>query len=993
MPSAAPQKPVADVDVDVLDAVQRRVLWLATSIVHHANRERTTTSGVKVGGHQASSASMVGIMSALYFEHLRAPDRVSVKPHAAPVLHAIDYLLGTLDRRYLTQLRAFGGLQSYPSRAKDPDPVDFSTGSVGIGATATLWSGLAHRYVASHFDVPTGGRQIALLGDAELDEGVIWEALVDPMVPQLGEMLWIVDLNRQSLDRVVPDIAAGRIGRMFEAAGWETITVKYGRRLRELFARAGGEALRRRIDAMTNEEYQRLLRSSGDELRERLCGTGRARKGVERVVNDLDDRELAAAVRDLGGHDLADLLDAFARADAISDRPVVVFAYTIKAWGLPTEGHPANHSALLSNEQWQRLAAELDADPADPWRRFGDATPEAELCRAAAARLRRQEPPAREPPPAPADLGRAHTGSASTQQSFGRFFVDLSHEAPDLARHVVTVSPDVASSTNLGGWINRAGVWSPGERVDWFADDTDTLVRWRESSGGQHIELGIAESNLVGLIGELGATWSRDGQPLLPIGTLYDPFVNRALEPWSFGIYAGGQSILVGTPSGVTLAPEGGAHQSVITPSVGLEQPRCVAWEPAFGQDLEWTLLHALGRLGRPGGTSAYFRLSTRPIDQALAAVPQEPDARERRRAHVLSGGYLLRAAPSAPDVALVAMGAVVPEAIAAAEELARRGIAADVVCLTSADLVFGALQARRGRRDGDDDDILDVLFPPSRAAPMVTVLDGHPHALSFLAGVHAMPIASLGVDDFGQSGDVADLYRHFGIDAEAIVDAALTLVRDAARIARSDAARQAAARLAAERERVAAPQAEVEVTIDAAVALRDELERIARADDVPSLDDMIVKACALALRAHPRANGSYRDGRFELNDRINVGIALAADGAVVVPTLRDADVKSLAQIARESRRLAAGVRSRAITPPELSEATLTVSNPSTLGNGAIAPVVDAPQAAILRVGALRGTVLTLTLTCDHQILDGAEATRFLAHVRDTLQQPVTLAL
>jgi transketolase C-terminal domain/subunit len=666
---------------------------------------------------------------------------------------------------------------------------------------------------------------------------------------------------------------------------------------------------------------------------------------------------------------------------------------------------------LLSSEQWQRLAVALDADPADPWRRFDDATPEAELCRAAAARLQREEPPAREPPSAPADLGRSHAGSTSTQQSFGRFFVDLSHEAPELARHVVTVSPDVASSTNLGGWINRAGVWSPGERVDWFADDTDTLVRWRESSGGQHIELGIAESNLVGLIGELGATWSRDGQPLLPIGTLYDPFVNRALEPWSFGIYAGGQSILVGTPSGVTLAPEGGAHQSVITPSVGLEQPRCVAWEPAFGQDLEWTLLHALGRLGRPGGTSAYFRLSTRPIDQTLAAVPQEPDARERRRAHALSGGYLLRAAPSAPDVVLVAMGAVVPESIAAADELARREIAADVVCLTSADLVFGALQARRGRRDGDDD-ILDVLFPSSRAAPIVTVLDGHPHALSFLAGVHAAAIVSLGVDDFGQSGDVADLYRHFGIDADSIVDAALGLVRTA--IARPAVARPAVARVAAESERPAAPQAEVEVTIDAALALRDELERIVRTDDVPSLNDMIVKACALALRVQRRANGSYRDGRFELSDQINVGIAVAgaADGGLVVATLRDADVKSLAQLARESRQLAEGVESRAITPAELSGATFVVSNTGTVRNGASVPAVDAPRAPILEGGALcfrvaglgddgadgagesaDRTPLTLTLTCDRQVLDRAEAARLLEHVRDTLQQPVTLAL
>jgi pyruvate dehydrogenase E1 component len=761
--------------LDVLDAVQRRVLWLAMSIVHHANRVRSTPSGVKVGGHQASSASMVSIMSALYFEHLRAPDRVSVKPHAAPVLHAINYLLGRLDASYLTELRAFGGLQSYPSRAKDPDPVDFSTGSVGIGATATIWSALAHRYVSGHFEVPQGGRHVALLGDAELDEGAIWEALVDPVVPRLGEVLWIVDLNRQSLDRVVPDVAAGRIGAMFDAAGWQTITVKYGRRLRELFARDGGEALRERIDAMPNPEYQRLLRSPAAELRERLPGDGVTAHDVRRIVADLDDAELIAAIRDLGGHDLADLRDAFAQADTDHARPTVIFAYTIKAWSLATEGHPGNHSALLNDAEWRELAARVGADADDPWAGFAPGSPEDALCRDAAERLARPKPRLQRPPRVPDSVGREHAGVASTQQAFGRFFTDLRLAAPDVAEHVVTVSPDVASSTNLGGWINRVGVWHPGDRVDWFGDDRDTLVRWRESDHGRHIELGIAEGNLVGLLGELGATWSRDGQPLLPIGTIYDPFVARALEPWTFGIYAGGQSILVGTPSGVTLAPEGGAHQSIITPSIGLETPRCVAWEPAFGQDLEWALLHALGRLGLPDGTSAYLRLSTRPIDQAMAAVPANPAARARRREHVLAGGYLLRAAPGTPDVTLAAAGAIVPEAVAAADELARAGIAADVVVLTSADLVFRAVQAREGLCDGSDA-ILDVLLPEARTAPIVTVLDGHPHTLAFLAAVGGAPIASLGTTDFGQSGDVDDLYRYAGIDVDTIVGVAADL-------------------------------------------------------------------------------------------------------------------------------------------------------------------------------------------------------------------------
>ena len=171
--------------LDALAEIERQVLWLSTAIVHHANRVRPNPGGLKVGGHQASSASMVSIMTSLWFRHLRADDRVSVKPHASPVLHAINYLLGELDESYLPTLRAFGGLQSYPSRVKDPDPVDYSTGSVGIGATAPVWGAVARRYLSKRFAADgTGapGRQYSLLGDAELDEGAVWEAIVDPGV-------------------------------------------------------------------------------------------------------------------------------------------------------------------------------------------------------------------------------------------------------------------------------------------------------------------------------------------------------------------------------------------------------------------------------------------------------------------------------------------------------------------------------------------------------------------------------------------------------------------------------------------------------------------------------------------------------------------------------------------------------------------------------------------------------------------------------------------
>jgi pyruvate dehydrogenase E1 component len=757
-------------DVAVLAAVEQRVLWLATAIVDHANRVRPNPTGLKVGGHQASSASMTSIMTSLYFAQLGRDDRVSVKPHASPVLHAINFLLGDLDERYLTTLRSFGGLQSYPSRSKDPDPVDYSTGSVGIGATATVWGAIARRYANGLSGAGSTGRQYALVGDAELDEGAVWEAILDPAVAELGEIVWIVDLNRQSLDRVVPNIAATRLEGMFAAAGWQVLTVKYGQVLTDLFDRPGGAALRTRIDQMTNPEYQRLLRLPAEALRDRLPGEGPERGAIATLLDDLDDAQLHAAVRNLGGHDLGSLLAAYQQID--DTRPSVILAYTVKGNGLPTEGHPQNHSALLTGEQMEQLAGRCGTDLAHPWSRFPDGTPEADVCALAARRLHRDDARVSAPPAVPTDIGRTPTGTATTQAALGRTLLDLTRAAPEAARRVVTVSPDVSSSTNLGGWVNKSGVWSAQERTNWFADDAETILHWRERPSGQHIELGIAETNLVGLLGELGATWSRWGEPLLPIGVLYDPFVARALEPWSFGIYAGGHSILVGTPSGVTLAPEGGAHQSITTPSIGLEQPGCVTFEPAFALDTEWCLLDGLARLGRKDGSSTYLRLSTRPIDQALADIPADPAARARRRRQTVAGAYPLRRSAD-PRVTIAAMGAVVPEALAAVDRLEAQGVDADLVCVTSPGLLYRALRARQGRADGPSW-ILDQVFPATRARPLVTVLDGHPHTLTFLAAVHGTPVVNLGVDRFGQSGDLTDTYRYHGLDVDSIVAAAL---------------------------------------------------------------------------------------------------------------------------------------------------------------------------------------------------------------------------
>ena len=755
-------------EATTLREISQRVLWLSAAIVDAANRGRPNTSGVKVGGHQSSSASMVDIMVALWFHELTSEDRVSVKPHASPVLHAINYLLGDLDAAYLPTLRAKGGLQSYPSRLKDPDTVDFSTGSVGIGATAALWAAISHRYVRSQFaDAPPAGRFVSLLGDAELDEGAIWEAVADPQVAHLGELLWVVDLNRQSLDRVVPDIQIARLQGMFEAAGWQVVTLKWGRLISELFDRPGGSELRRRLEEMPNEEYQRMLRVDPSEVAMRIMGEGGTPQ-LRALLDEVPSAQLAAAVRDLGGHDLGLLVDTFRAVD--TTRPTVVFAYTVKGRGLPTEGHPNNHSALLTEAQMRALADASGTSLEEPWAAFSPGTAADDLCRARGAALRRTPVTAPAAVAVPTSLGHPHRKPASTQAALGRLLADLKHDAPEAAARVVTCSPDVASSTNLGGWINKTGVWSVHDRRDWFADDRERVLKWSEVSNGQHIELGIAEVNLVGLLGELGATWSRWGERLIPIATLYDPFVSRALEPWSYGIYSGGQSILVGTPSGVTLAPEGGAHQSITTPSIGLEQPGCVAWEPAFGQDLEWTFLHAMSQVGVPGGTSAYFRLSTRPIDPVLSRLPDEPALLERRRRQAIAGGYRLTSHDLASEqVTLVGVGALMPEVVAAADLLASSGVTAGVVCLTSPDLVFRSWQQGGG--------IVEELFPGDHPAPLVTVLDGHPHTLSFLAGVRGDRTRCLGVTEFGQSSGLEDAFALHGIDTGSIADAALSLL------------------------------------------------------------------------------------------------------------------------------------------------------------------------------------------------------------------------
>ena len=762
-------------------------------MIHEANLVRPSDDGLKVGGHQASSASVATILSVLYLHWLRPDDLVSIKPHASPAYHALAYLLGALDASYLSSLRAFGGLQSYPSRTKDPDRVDFSTGSVGLGAVAPLFASLADRYLRHHAGARTSWpdrRFVAVVGDAELDEGNVWEAALEPALSGLGNVTVIVDANRQSLDRVVPGIRIRQLAGMFSAAGWQVLEAKYGHRLAAAMRRPGGQALRRRIDEMSNEEYQVLIRRPGAEAQLRCVEGARPsdRDDIVRALGSLREGDIPAVLGDLGGHDVVELLRILDVADADRSRPSVIFAYTIKGWRLPFAGDSMNHSAMLTTAQVGSLAAQLGADAGDPWARFPDESPEGALCRKRGELLdlRRREPRRGRLAAATAtvDIDVRISDRTSTQQVFGDALAALAR-VPDLGPRMVTASPDVTISTALGGWVNRVGVFA-GQPSPVF-DETPRLLTWAPAPVGQHIELGISEMNLFLWLSQFGLSEELLDEPLIPIGTVYDPFVIRGLDALIYALYTGARFIVVGTPSGVTLAPEGGAHQSTITPSIGIELPGLHAYEPAFGQEVAWVLAEAIRGVGASsGGFSSYLRLSTRPIDQALAEPVRNRIGAVEWRRQVIAGGYRLIEASDAPNlpgdapvVTVVAAGAIVPEAIAAVRRLQDEEVAASLIVATSPERLAAEVHERRLRgvrdRRGGELGHLATLFPPAdRRAPIVTVHDGASHSLSFVGSVFGSPVVPLGVDAFGQSGRIRDLYDYAGIDETHIIDAAL---------------------------------------------------------------------------------------------------------------------------------------------------------------------------------------------------------------------------
>jgi pyruvate dehydrogenase E1 component len=775
-----------------LSALEKKVLWLATLTIHHANYIRENSEGLKVGGHQASSASLATIMTALYFKSLRPQDRVAVKPHASPIFHAIQYLLGrqTLDK--LELFRGYKGAQSYPSRSKDTDDVDFSTGSVGLGVAQTLFSSLVQDYVRAHgwgTDKPEG-RMIALVGDAELDEGNIFEAMLEGWKQGLRNCWWVIDYNRQSLDAVIREGLWARYEALFRAFGWDVVILKYGALLEAAFAEPGGDALREWIDQCPNQLYSALVFQGGAAWRKRLLNDFAGQGAVCRLIEQRSDDEFARLMTNLGGHDLASLCEAFGAID--HDRPTCFICYTIKGFGLPFAGHKDNHAGLMTPAQVERLRAVMNIRRGYEWDRFEGLAIDPTTLHAFLEGVpfaQRQSGRKADTVAVPDHLHAPIQSVMSTQAGFGALLNEVGRDKADYAARIVTTSPDVTVSTNLGAWVNRRGLFAHQALADTFKSERiPSTFNWEFSPQGQHIELGIAEMNLFILLSALGLSYGIHGERLLPIGTLYDPFICRGLDALNYACYQNARFILVATPSGITLAPEGGAHQSISTPLIGMAQDGLAAFEPAFVDELAAIMSFALSYIQRDGdgepsernwlrdetGGSVYLRLSTRPIEQ-----PQRQMTPELHQA-VIDGAYWMRRPGPNAQVVVAYTGAVAPEAIQAVGLMAEDRRDIGLLAVTSADrLNAGWTAAMRARERGLAEarshiEQLMANLPPHCA--IVTVLDGHPATLGWLGAVHGHRTRALGVEHFGQTGSIADLYRHHGIDSNSIVAAAQTI-------------------------------------------------------------------------------------------------------------------------------------------------------------------------------------------------------------------------
>ena len=900
LPPVPPLHAMKKSDLELVRRIDRRALAQMTAMIWRANHRPDPDEGdPKVGGHPAACASCLEIHAALHLMVREPHDFFCSKPHAAPVDHTLFRLLGLFrhpdgtwfdepeSEAVMDRLRSFphDGKPVFQSYHSDFDPDCWRilpSGTVGIPPVNAAYLALAYRYAAAHEWELEEPHFWCLMGDSEFREGSLMEALPEVAERELGNVTWIVDYNRQSLDgartpnaRGLEGSDADRIGRTCAANGWHVIQLRHGRFRLEVFAREGGEALRTAFETGLTDFHFQTLVWKRDATAMRAALSELAPKSAA-LIAGLDDDAMIRLFRDVGGHDLELLVAAFAEARKDKRRPTMVIAHTVKGRGLQCEAATGNHSAIPDEAELRELLAAESLDFDRPFANFAGDSAEGkwlaergrkwrEGIEQAEARRRKNREIVSERIaaaggiPDALDVNLKLAPLAHTQWMWGQLAAklirigvydeltragrpagrDLEPEEQRwgaVADLMLTMAPDVGTSTNINPAMDQK-VFGPESETDWEAK-LDVRERNRpqvaptDEAWTRHIRFDIAEANCTSAMGSFGKMGYYAGVPLMPMMTVYDFFIKRALDQLYYDLYWGASFVLVATPSGVTLAPEGAQHSW----KSDIQMPNLVTWEPSFAIELDWILCDALRRHvegDNSGRTGVLVRLVTRALRQDLLIKNLRRQARFKQdlpdgamlgahsgdgglpesevlaiadsdiwtalREDVLHGGYWAvdwrgyrGYEPGENVVYIVTMGALAREAIEASEKLlAERGIYADVLIASSPELLCGILGEKDGYRHlrqalgvdgalhlgaraaaGQPLETLDVIDLAGRRVPIVSVHDGEAGLLDNLGSVVGTRQIALAVRKFSKSGTPALVYAYHGLDADSITAA-----------------------------------------------------------------------------------------------------------------------------------------------------------------------------------------------------------------------------
>lgn len=810
--------PRPSIPLPVLESIRDHVAKGALAMVDWANHKPANKGQKpKVGGHQASSMSSVDLLIALYLGALEPGDRVAVKPHAAPVLYSLMHLMGLLPSDMMERLREFGGPQPYPTELKNPRFVHYTTSSEALGVACTIYDAygalLFNRSLAPRFArAPLTTHYWAHCGDGELTEGQIDESLYDAGRWRLDNLTWIVDLNRQSLDRVMDD--SGQLAtwarRKFEGHGWLVEELRWGARALALFANPGGAALREWLEALDDAAFHPLLLLPADVVAGALTGltthehpryarflAGFAaryplpesvRGATRALLDSLGPASIHAAISHLGGHDL-DALVHHLVASRAADRPVCLIAHTVKGYQTSAAAHPENHGGLLPSDEVLAWGVDRGLPPDIRFPRPAADTEAARFLRDAAERL---FPASRSTPVAPPLDLRAALGDVPfrprTVVSTGEAFqsLNLALLKTPLAPWLQFGAPDVGQTTHLGPIIKQTGVFAPRDLPDtfeWMRDEGSLAFDWRPAATGQFHAFGIAEGNAMLWAYSFGrrpkVIEGRD--PLLPIVTVYDKFFERGFNQLDYAVYSNARFIAVGTPSGTGLSRETATHQSIQTPRMMMDLPGLMTWEPAFAADLHAIYLHALASLWDERAEAHYLRLTTQPLEQPTT-LPDDHAARAIAGAWWLIGEDDRAPAPGKGTVLFVSAGRKLREVREAAAGLREaHGVGSRILNVTSFEALWRDWDAYANDPDAWNDPArtyyLHELFDDTTLnLPLIIVGDFVPSVAEWLPGAlqRVRGHRFLGPRRNGEAGDLASIDRLHGMGVDDIVRVAL---------------------------------------------------------------------------------------------------------------------------------------------------------------------------------------------------------------------------